>query len=226
MRRQVRFWRLRRWWAALGPLIPGMMIGCTTTTGPSTTLAGCPTIPKGAIPSPPGTYLNELRTRQATKAEYDDFVIYHHEWYLGGEELGPYGKYHLGQIARRLPVSPGFPVVLEPVRGQDALNENRRRLVVNWLAGAGIADAAQRVIVGYPGAEGLYGEEAPPIYIRMLQRNQFNQGFGNGFGGFGGLGGGFGNFGGFGGFGGFGLGGGGFGGFGGGLGGFGGFGGF
>jgi hypothetical protein len=178
----------------------------------------CETIPQGAIPQPLGVKVHEFQERQATKAEYDDFVIYKHEWYKGGRELGPYGTYHLGEIIKRLPVTP-FPVLLEVATDDPELNEARRSLIVNRLALAGIPNAEQQVIVGFPGASGLFGEEAEIIFQQFLLRrsfNQFGQGFGRNL-----FGGGFGGFGGFGG--GLGLGGfGGFGGFGGGLGGFGG----
>ena len=47
--------------------------------------------------------------RQAELAEADDFVIYEHEWLYdpaalcGSIRPGPYGSYHLTQIAKRLP---------------------------------------------------------------------------------------------------------------------------
>ena len=62
------------------------------------------------------------------------------------------------------------------------------------LAARGFSDPT-RVIVAFPVAEGLYGEEAPRIYNGILQGGF---GFGGGFGGFGG---GYGAVGGFGAFG-------------------------
>jgi hypothetical protein len=158
----------------------------------------CASIPKGAIPPPLGTSARAVMTVQATKAEADDFVIYKYEWCAeDGKALGPFGSYHLGQIIRRLPTVP-FPVLIQ-VHPDEAVNLARREFIVQQLAFAGIPDPDQRVIVGFPTAEGLYGEEAEFIYDRLIQgsanqyRNQFGGAFGRGFGAFGG--GGFGGFG-------------------------------
>jgi hypothetical protein len=180
------------------------MLGCTPADGWH--IDSGATIPPGAIPAPSGSYVREAFSRQYAKAEADDFTIYLHEWYKGGEQPGPYGWYHIQQIVRRLPKVP-FPVVIQPAPSLEKLNESRRRFVVTSLLNAGITDAEQRVILGFPEAGGLYGDEIEPIYERMLTRPQ-NQGFGFGGGlvpgfsqpgfgtGFGTFGGGFGGFGG------------------------------
>jgi hypothetical protein len=148
----------------------------------------CATIPQGAIPAPLGTYVNGFERWQTAKANADDFVIYKHEWLCAGIELGPYGTYHLGQIIRRLPEVP-FPVLIE-YEAPQAVSEARRKLIVARLSMAGISDAERRVQVGFPEAGGLYGEEAPRIFLQMItnqgQNNQSGQGFGrNIFPGFG-----------------------------------------
>lgn len=120
----------------------------------------CATIPKGAQPAPPGTYVNLFIKVQETNAETDDFVIHKHMWYKGGTELGPMGRYQLDQIVRRLPEVP-FPVVIA-TSANDALDEARREVIINCLAARGIADPS-RVIIAFPIAEGLYGEEAPRV---------------------------------------------------------------
>ena len=176
----------------------------------------CASVPKGAIPDPVGTKVNWAVEAQAANAAEDDFVIYKHEWCKGAIELGPYGTYHLREVIRRLGDVP-FPVVLQP-EVDNQINLARRALLVKRLLAAGIHDAEQRVVIAFPEAEGLYGDEALRIYYALITAQS---GLG-GYGGLGGFGGGLGGFGGFGGLGGFG----GFGGFGGGLGGFGGFGGF
>ncbi len=155
----------------------------------------CATIPKGAQPAPNGTYVNKFIEIQAGTAEADDFVLYKHMWFRGGKELGPLGRYQLDLITRRLPEVP-FPVVIETSQS-DTLDEQRREVVIALLAMRGLTDPS-RVIVAYPIAEGLYGEESVFIYNQIL------------FGGFG-VGGPLAGFG-FGGFGGGGFGGGGFGG--------------
>jgi hypothetical protein len=117
----------------------------------------CSTIPLGALPAPLGTYVNRFIHIQETKAEMDDFVIYKHMWYMGGKELGPYGKYVLDMIVHRLPSVP-FPVVIETSKNP-ALDEQRLQIIIDLLAQRGINDPS-RVIIAYPMAEGLRLGEA------------------------------------------------------------------
>jgi hypothetical protein len=168
----------------------------------------CATIPKGAQPAPLGTYVNRWIDLQQTKAESDDFVLYKHMWYHGGTTLGPLGMYQLDLISRRLPGVP-FPVVIETSKN-DKLDEQRREVVAALLAMRGLNDPT-RVIIAYPIAEGLFGDEAPRVYNGLIGLRSFygggvfggfgtgfgNNFFGNNFGGFGGAFGGFGGFGGF-----------------------------
>src|SRR5262249_14760298 len=126
----------RRWWR-WGSLLPGLLAGCCTDRWVS---RPCETIPQGAIPQPLGVKGHRLQERPASEAEDDDFVIYKHEWYKGGRALGPYGTYHLGEIIKRLPVTP-FPVLLEVATDDPELNEARRALVVSRLTLAGIPNA-------------------------------------------------------------------------------------
>jgi len=151
------------------------------------------------------------RDEQANRAEASDFTIFLTEWFRGGTDLGPFGLHHLGDIVRRLPTVP-FPVVIEP-HLDSRLNEARRQIIVKALVNQGITDAENRVVVAYPQAEGLYGEEAEWIYTDMFQNRSgygslyggrgrnLGFGFGNGNRGFGGagFGGYFGDYGGFGG---------------------------
>jgi hypothetical protein len=153
----------------------------------------CSSIPPGAIPAPVGTYLHKFIDLQAAKAEADDFVIYNYEWYLGGRDLGPFGRYHLNEIARRLPSVP-FPVVVEPSLDVE-LNEARRQVIVDYLALYGVPNPQDRVILAFPQAGGLYGEEAVIMSYRFYSTaygygafGLFGGGLGFGLGGFGGLG--------------------------------------
>jgi hypothetical protein len=136
------------------------------------------------IPPPAGTHTNEIFALQAQKAEADDFVVYKNEWFNGGVKLGPYGTYHLDQIAHRLPDVP-FPVVIQPDT-DPGLNQTRQEVIVACLAEHGIPDAAQRVIIAYPQAEGLFGEcEAESAFLRMLHPPRIYTPYGSGtFGGF------------------------------------------
>lgn len=128
--------------------------------------SGCPKLPCGAIAAPPGTYVQTWYGMQAAKADLDNFVFYRNEFAPGKAVLGPYGSYHLNKVIKRLPMVP-FPVLVQ----QDldpALNEARRQVLVAAFLTAGIVDADARVAVGFPLAEGLYGDEAPRAYLRLI----------------------------------------------------------
>jgi hypothetical protein len=159
-----------------GLLLPALVAGCTGGLH----VDNCSSIPPGAIPAPIGTYNCKLQDTQAAKAEADDFVIYKYEWYLGGTELGPFGRYHIQEIINRLPYVP-FPVIVKPHIDAE-LTEARRQVIVNYLAKSGIPDPEQRVIVAFPNAEGLYGDEADPIFDRMVGGDRRDQGGRGGFG--------------------------------------------
>jgi len=139
------------------------------------------------MPPPLGYAVNSWQEAQINEAEKDDFVIYLMEW-QGTTNVGPYGRYHLEQIAERLPSVP-FPVIIQPSQ-DDKLNFARRVALVTYLANKGIADAEQRVRIAYPQAEGLYGAEAPRAFQPI---GGMNQGSGNsggqglGLGGAGGM---------------------------------------
>jgi hypothetical protein len=175
----------------------------------------CANIPLGAQPAPPGTYVNKFIEIQSGIAEADDFVLYKHMWFKAGTELGPLGRYQLDLISRRLARVP-FPVVVETSMN-DSLDQQRREIIVSLLAARGFTDPS-RVVVAFPQAEGLYGDEAPRLYNRLLFGGPFGGGgglggginggaLGGGFGGLGGIGGGLGGIGGGGGLGGIGGGG-------------------
>jgi hypothetical protein len=64
------------------------------------------------------------------------------------------------------------------------------------LLEAGITDAQTRVIIANPAGEGLFGDEAPRVFQRMLTaQNPYGSGgfglAGSGYGGYGGFGAGF-----------------------------------
>ena len=178
---------------------------------PDAHIDNCADIPPGAIPAPVGTYTNTIIKRQIEKGDADEYVVYYNEWLDGEKVLGPFGRDHLTRMIARLPDVP-FPVMMQPEPDKPELNRDRHAALVEALVNAGIADAPNRVVVGRPWGEGLFGEEGERIYPRLLQGGfggNFNGGFGGGgFGGgnfSGGFGGGFGG-GGFGGFSGSGIG--------------------
>jgi len=188
-------------------------------------------LPKGSVPSPAGSYVDQWRGAMSSAAQQQHWVITRNEWFDGGSELGPKGKQHVERIAECMYTQPSYVVVeSEPVQlelgetYEEALKRNeqmqvgRRNEVIASLAAAGVENADQWVVFAEDRTVGVRGIEAPLIYNRqfmggMMRGNRGGLGRGGIGGGFGGLGGG-----GFGGFGGGGFGGG-FGGMGGGLGG-------
>jgi hypothetical protein len=180
---------------ALAQPCPGPNCGATALEGiPVNAMAmsrrdRCPTMPPGAIPLPPGSHVHSIFDAQCAKAEADDFVFYKHEWYLGGRELGPYGRYHLNEVTKRLRKVP-FPVVIQPTADRE-LNEIRRQLIVQYLKLNDIPDAELRVLVAFPEAEGLFGEEAERIYILTVGAGRGGGAYGAGVTPFGGVRGGF-----------------------------------
>src|SRR5262249_174772 len=139
----------------------------------------CAQIPRRAQPAPSATYTTPSAFLHQQKAELDDFVIYQNQWFRGGTELGPQGRYYLDLIANRMARHP-MPIVIETSR-DDRLDEARREVLITLLERRGLRDPS-RVIVAFPIAEGLLGEEAPRIAAFYLIG-------GAGFGGYGGAGG-------------------------------------
>jgi hypothetical protein len=172
----------------LGRWLPGVLASCSLA---GCTWTNCSTIQPGALPAEEGTYVHAHQLVQMNKAEADDFVIYKSEFCDNGTKLGPFGTYRFGQMVRRLAEVP-FPIVIQPAQDL-ALDEARRAAIVARLASVGVPNPEARVVIAYPEAEGLYGEEAEGIYEAMLFSQGYNQ-FGGGFGrnifpGFSGLGG-------------------------------------
>ena len=176
----------------------------------------------GAIAAPAGTYTARHRELMHARARENRFVGYQHEWFAGGDRLGPEGLRHVEKLAAALPQvlpaeQPSAPgeanapvphpavvverqeVILEPDESYeqasqrtDALNERRRLAVVEALARSGFPDADPLVVVGCPTSEHLHGNESPRVYQQFI--NAGNNGvFGQGgIGNGGGLGGGLG----------------------------------
>jgi hypothetical protein len=181
--------RNNRWRLWIGPCLvaPALLAGCLCRDGGGCGGLGggagggkfidkCADIPQGAIPQPIGTHTNTLYTNQVNKAEMDQFVIYLYEWQGDTPNFGPFGARHIDRLAARLP-QVTFPVIIEP--DCDAgINEARRLTVVAYLEQHGNANAGQVVRLGYPIAEGIYGDEAQRIYRQMIYPRN-NNNFGN-----------------------------------------------
>lgn len=169
-------------------------------------------IGKAAVPAPPGTYVNGWNDAMICSARRHDFVISRHEWFSGGDQLGPEGRQHVAKLAEVLPRVPDHVIIeAEPteLRSNESidealartagLNEQRRQDVVQALTDQGVPDAELRVSLAPIDRVGVRGIEAPQVYNQIFmggfgQGNRGGNGFGGGGGRFGGggIGGGFG----------------------------------
>jgi hypothetical protein len=168
-----------RVWPLACLVVLGLLTGCRSVDHGHRPERCCDFAPE-AIPAPQGTYVRGFQHAQTSRAAESAFTIYNHQWYQGGGELGPGGALHLEKLIARLPIEP-HPIVLEPqpiiipagatlTETRDearAIDEIRRQAVVASLAEAGIPDADARVIVAYPQAEGLDGNQAPMLYWQL-----------------------------------------------------------
>jgi hypothetical protein len=170
-------------WGPAACLLLGLLVGCVNYEANRDSRIAKHAGSSGVLPAPNGFFTHQIFEAQAEKAEATDFVVTLDEWTLDGVELGPHGQRHLAAMARRLTVGPGpvnYPVVLEP--GCDpAVNDTRRQVLVTLLARNGVADADQRVIIAYPQAEYLYGDQAEYTYWGLIYPNR-NRGLYNGYG--------------------------------------------
>ena len=144
-------------------------------------VSGCHTcndITPGAIPQPNGTYACQWAHAEKARADQDKFVIYQYEWSADGTKLTPSGQGHVAQIAQGLCQTP-FPVVIEPSSDR-RVDESRRTAVLEALASSGNPVPPDRVILGRPEAEGLYGQEAPGIARGMFSTQTGGQSTGAG----------------------------------------------
>lgn len=192
----MRYFQDRRWYAAF--VVLGMAAASTGCGNPRAGFFYRQPPP----PAPLGTLSDPVWQTQEVNAEASKFVVYEHEFVLGGVRMNMAGQNHVKQIAARLDAGAPFPVAVErsmtstrpedeyqfPVHPNPELDNRRREVVVRALTAMGIADADQRVVVAPAFAEGYTGPEAEAAYQRSLYNN-------SGQGGFGGFGGGFGGFG-------------------------------
>lgn len=133
----------------------------------------CTDVPNGAIPQPPGTVGCQWQHAQMQLAEEDDFVIYHHEWLGRTARLSPAGERHVHGLAQRMVYAPAVVWIAPPFDStafaeDEALSAERRQVVIEKLAAAGVEGAEELVQVGYPQAEPLYGEEAVRYGVNRL----------------------------------------------------------
>jgi hypothetical protein len=123
--------------------------------------------PVSPFPGSVGSCVRQWQTMQAEAAQQDEFVVYTHEWHQGGQLLGPAGTEHLNRVARRMQEN-NRPVVIQREQDQQ-INEVRKTAVVAYLTRAGVADAAGRVVLGQPLAEGMGVDPAAGLTPRVVQ---------------------------------------------------------
>jgi hypothetical protein len=144
-------------------------------------------------PFPVGQVTDSFWETQQTNAEAADFIFYDHEFrydtlrHVETSELAPGAKRHLEQVALRLEHAP-FPIVIEASQHQaaPALDQARRRTIVEQLNRLGIVNADERVVVAPAFAEGRTAIEAERTYYNILN-STFRGGAGRRFGGTGGV---------------------------------------
>ena len=138
-------------------------------------------------PFPVGQVTDAHWETQQTNAEAADFVFYDHEFVGETSELAPGAKRHLEQVALRLEHVP-FPVVIEQSQhdAKPALDQARKRTIVEQLARIGVPNAEERVVVAGAFAEGITAIEAERNYFNGVLGGQFGGGAGRRFGGSGG----------------------------------------
>jgi hypothetical protein len=157
---------------ALGMVALGLLVHCV----------GChSTGDLVQLPAHAGASVNQAADIQAQNAAADDFVIYMSEWLNDSPVLGPFGKRHLERIAKCLPGEP-HPVIIEPTGNAD-VDRARREAIVTVLVMRNIPDADRRVVIDYPKAEGLFGDEAEKAYEGLINPQGAGRGGAGGFGG-------------------------------------------
>ncbi len=171
-------------------------------------------LPCSSIPAPTGTYLGQWRGAMADQAQQQHWVITRNEWFDGGNQLGPEGRTHVVRIAQCMTMEPNFviiesePLAIAPRQTYEAallenqqLQNERRTVVIQALAEAGVMNAEEWVVFGEDRSVGVHGIEAPIIFNRQFNGGGVGNrgGLGRGIGNGGGFGGGFGGLGGFGG---------------------------
>ena len=181
-------------------------------------------LPLGAIPSPPGTYVNHWSDAMVQQAANRQAIITRNLWFNGSTELGPDGQEKIMELAESLKQHPHWvwleeePLEIGPTQSYEEalaeqleLNAARRNNVINSLASIGVVGIDEFVEFTTEKPVGIRGIEAPQVFNTQFMGGGMGGRGGRGGGGIGGGGGGLGGGGlGGGGFGGGGFGGGGF----------------
>ncbi|TVQ63012.1 MAG: hypothetical protein EA379_04750 [Phycisphaerales bacterium] len=124
-------------------------------------------IPAGAQPLPLGSSVREFNHRQAQKARADAFVFYRYEWDRETAELTEWGARHLNRVLSAMHRE-HHPIVIEPAPDA-SLNEARRRTIIAALARHDVDYPERRVVIAYPGALDMTGDDAILQFDKYIQ---------------------------------------------------------
>lgn len=160
-----------------------LLLGALTAAGCRTTGTVGPAVDR---PFPVGQVSDAFWETQQTNAEAADFIFFDHEFVDDTAELAPGAKKKLMSVALRLEHVP-FPITIEESlhNARPALDEARRRMVVEQLARMGIPQAERRVVIASALAEGITAVEGEANYYRVISGSIYEGGYGRG-GGYGG----------------------------------------
>jgi hypothetical protein len=176
---------------------------CIATAALAALAAGCAAdgswdVPPTPTIAPPQGYASDpMWQLQERNAEASDFVVYDHEFVRETFRLNKAGEDHVKQIAARLRSGAMFPVIVEqafnsaapgateyqyPVYNNPQLDLQRREMVARALAGMGVENAQERVVVAPALSPGFEAVEAERAYRRGLTNEAPLFGNGNGGG--------------------------------------------
>jgi hypothetical protein len=169
-------------------LVSGLVLALGLASGNAAAQTGKPCKEQPLNVNPLGHSVHSFMEVQTANAVQSRFVFLPNEWYMGGCELGPMGCQHMLAVVHA--TGPCLPIVIE-TSGNQSLDESRRAHLVKGLETLGLFDAGQRVVVNFPAATVLRGEQAEMTYQSWLLsgRNDWNHGYYPGLGGAGYLGG-------------------------------------
>ncbi|XZE51442.1 hypothetical protein SH139x_003093 [Planctomycetaceae bacterium SH139] len=157
----------------------------------------------GAIPSPPGTYVNQWSEAMSQQAANQQSIITRNLWFNGSTDLGPDGQEKMVDLADSLTQYPHLvlleeePINIKPdqtyqeaLYAQLEINETRRTKVIDSLAALGVVGIDNLVTFTTDKPVGVRGIEAPQIYNTQFMGGGMMMGGGRGGrgGGMGGMG--------------------------------------
>jgi hypothetical protein len=125
--------------------------------------------PEEFVRPPLGSALYATMQTQVNNGTATRMTLYDYDFVPGSGQLSLKGRDQLAKIAAQLPGT-FYPVVIERIPADPALEQARRLAVIAELGRGPFAVPAERVIVGMPQAVGLRGVEADLIGQGLLMR--------------------------------------------------------